>query len=156
MAGVIADRAEKLRAEKNLKAETDIEEGWKRLRNQEDLLLELEADGHDTKVAARLVELLKSTLIEWERHRALIEDRVAYLEGGVRSTRRSLRSGPPRSPELGAQFEHVLQLLQDALAPVVVLIEELAGLRGRKFRPAEQSAPLVRQFHCRFTCHGPL
>ena len=79
---VVADRAEQLRAEKNLlvKAETDIEEGWKRLRNQQDLLSGLQAGGHDTKQAERLVELMKASLIEWERHRGLIEDRVAYLE----------------------------------------------------------------------------
>jgi len=27
-----------------------------------------------------LVQLLRRTLIEWERHRVLIEERVAYLE----------------------------------------------------------------------------
>ena len=82
MADVVADRAEKLRMEKILllKADNDIEEGRRRLRNQEDLLLELEAGGHDTKQAARLVELMRTTLAEWERHRVLIEERVAYLE----------------------------------------------------------------------------
>lgn len=82
MVGVVADRTEKLRAEKSLllKAESDIEHGWRRLRSQQDLVLELQAGGHDTKEAERLVQLIKTTLIEWERHRALIEDRVAYLE----------------------------------------------------------------------------
>ena len=76
------DRAEQLRAEKDLlvRAETDIENGWKRLRSQQDLLLDLQANGHDTRQAERLVQLMKSTLIEWERHRVLIADRVAYLE----------------------------------------------------------------------------
>jgi hypothetical protein len=85
MADVTPNRAELLRVEKNLlvKADSDIEEGRKRLRNQEDLLLELEAGGHDTKQAERLVELMKATLAEWERHRTLIEDRVAYLEKAV-------------------------------------------------------------------------
>ena len=41
----------------------------------------LRASGHDTAQAERLIELLKHTLIEWERHRALIEQRIAYLEG---------------------------------------------------------------------------
>jgi hypothetical protein len=78
----MAGRAEELRAEKAslVKAELDIEEGWKRLRNQQDLLLELQAGGHDTRQAERLIQLLKATLIEWERHRVLIEDRVAHLE----------------------------------------------------------------------------
>jgi hypothetical protein len=77
-----AYRAEQLRAEKVLlvKAETDIEDGWKRLRNQQDLLRELRAGGHDTKQAERLVGLLMQTLVEWERHRILIVERVAYLE----------------------------------------------------------------------------
>ena len=78
----VAYRAEQLRAEKVLlvKAETDIEDGWKRLRNQQDLLRELRAGGHDTKQAERLVGLMMQTLVEWERHRTLIVERVAYLE----------------------------------------------------------------------------
>ena len=77
----VAYRAEQLRAEKVLlvKAETDIEDGWKRLRNQQDLLRELRAGGHDTKQAERLVGLMMQTLVEWERHRILIVERVAYL-----------------------------------------------------------------------------
>jgi len=77
-----ADAAEQLRAEKMLllKADSDIEQGWKRLRNQQELLLELEAAGHDTTQAGRLVQLLQHTLVEWERHRRLIEERVNYLE----------------------------------------------------------------------------
>jgi hypothetical protein len=69
-----------VRAEQLLKADSDIHEGWMRLRNQEDLLLELQEAGHDTKQAEQLVELLKETLTEWERHRVLIRERVAYLE----------------------------------------------------------------------------
>ena len=82
MISITADRAEQLRAEKVLlvKAETDIEDGWKRLRNQQDLLRELRAGGHDTKLAERLVGLMMQTLVEWERHRILIVERVAYLE----------------------------------------------------------------------------
>jgi hypothetical protein len=85
MADVTSNRAELLRAERNLlvKADSDIEQGRKRLRNQEELLLELEAGGHDTKQALRLVELMRTTLTEWERHRVLIEERVAYLEKPV-------------------------------------------------------------------------
>jgi hypothetical protein len=76
------ERAEELRAEKALlvKSENDIGRGRQRLRNQENLLLELRADGHDTEQAERLVELMKETLAEWERHHAMIVDRIAYLE----------------------------------------------------------------------------
>jgi hypothetical protein len=82
MAAFPGSRVEELRTEKALllKAESDIEEGWKRLRNQQELLFGLQAAGHDTRQAERLILLLQSTLIEWERHRALIEQRVAYLE----------------------------------------------------------------------------
>jgi hypothetical protein len=87
MAALPNDRADELRAEKALliKAERDIEEGWRRLRNQQELSLELQAGGHDTRHAERLIQLLASTLVEWERHRTLIEQRVAYLEKGIDS-----------------------------------------------------------------------
>jgi len=77
------NRAEELKAERALllKAEGDIEEGWKRLRNQQDLVQGLQAAGHDTRQAEHLVLLMKQSLVEWERHRVLIEQRVAYLEG---------------------------------------------------------------------------
>jgi hypothetical protein len=82
MAAFPQSRVEELRSEKALllKAEGDIEQGWKRLRNQQELLLELQAAGHDTRQAERLILLLQSTLVEWERHRALIEQRVIYLQ----------------------------------------------------------------------------
>ena len=77
--------AEQLQSEQRLlvKAESDLEEGWRRLRDQQDLLCWLQSAGHDTKQAERLVNLLKRTLVEWERHRSLIEQRVAYLEKEV-------------------------------------------------------------------------
>jgi hypothetical protein len=82
MANVDVDRAEQLRIEKILllKAESDIEDGRKRLSDQEGLLLDLQAAGRETKHAERLVQLMKTTLDEWERHRGLIEERIAYLE----------------------------------------------------------------------------
>jgi hypothetical protein len=82
MAAFPIDPAQQLRAEQVIlvKAEKDIEEGWVRLRNQELLLSDLQASGHDSRQAERLVLLLQQTLIEWERHRVLIEERVAYLE----------------------------------------------------------------------------
>ncbi|MHC2334586.1 hypothetical protein [Bradyrhizobium sp. USDA 4454] len=83
-----ANWAEQLRSERVIlaKAEIDIEEGWRRLRNQQDLLDWLQRAGHDTRQAERLVGLLKRTLVEWERHRSLIEQRVAYLEERVTFT----------------------------------------------------------------------
>jgi hypothetical protein len=63
-----------------LKAEADIENGWIRLRKQEDLAASLRVSGHDTNEAERLVQLMKHTLIEWECHRQLIEQRIAYLQ----------------------------------------------------------------------------
>lgn len=80
-----ADRAQELLSEQNqlAKAELDIEQGWARLRNQQDLLSGLQNAGRDTTGAERLVQLMKQTLVEWERHRRLIEQRVAYLEKEV-------------------------------------------------------------------------
>jgi hypothetical protein len=82
VAAFTIDPADELGTEKArlLKAQHDIEEGWKRLRNQQDLLQDLGADGHDTKQAEYLVRLLKQILVEWEQHRILIEQRVAYLQ----------------------------------------------------------------------------
>ena len=84
MAGSPGQRAEALRAEKALlvKSEDDIRLGRERLRHQQDLLQELQADGHDTEQAQRLVELMKATLVEWERHHVMIAERIAYLETG--------------------------------------------------------------------------
>ncbi|MCA1431221.1 hypothetical protein I6F29_35830, partial [Bradyrhizobium sp. NBAIM16] len=85
MAISLAERTAQLDAEQRLlvKAEQDIEEGWKRIRNQEDCVRELMASGHDTRQAERLVSLLKQTLVEWERHRVQIEQRVEYLRREV-------------------------------------------------------------------------
>jgi hypothetical protein len=76
------DPAGQLRTEKALliKADKDIVDGRQRLRNQQHLLEDLHAGGHDSTQAERLVVLLEQTLMEWERHRVLIEERVAYLE----------------------------------------------------------------------------
>lgn len=77
-----AHRAEQLQAEQELllKAEADIEAGWKRVRSQEKLLSELQAAGYDTRDGERLTDLMLQTMVEWERHRTLIEQRVAYLK----------------------------------------------------------------------------
>lgn len=75
------DPAGQLRAERELliKADKDIEDGRRRLHNQQQLLDDLQTGGHDSRQAERLVLLLKQTLAEWERHRVLIEERIAYL-----------------------------------------------------------------------------
>jgi hypothetical protein len=85
MAISLAERTAQLDAEQRLlvKADKDIDEGWQRIRSQEDRVRELLAGGHDTRQAERLVELLKETLVEWERHRVLIVQRVAYLRQEV-------------------------------------------------------------------------
>ncbi|SCB37990.1 hypothetical protein GA0061099_1005748 [Bradyrhizobium yuanmingense] len=85
MAISLAERVAQLDAEQRLlvKAEQDIESGWQRVRDQEDRVRELMAGGHDTRQAERLVDLLKQTLIEWERHRTLIEQRVTFLQHEV-------------------------------------------------------------------------
>ena len=79
-----ANVALELEAEKRLlvKADADIEAGWTRLRNQQDLLSSLQAAGENTREAEWLVHLMKQSLIEWERHRVLIEQRIAHLERG--------------------------------------------------------------------------
>ena len=81
----LAARTEQLDAEQRLliKADKDIEEGWQRIRDQEDRVRELMARGYDTRQAERLVDLLRRTLMEWERHRVLIAERVTYLRQQV-------------------------------------------------------------------------
>ncbi len=85
MAISLAERTEQLNSEQRLlvKADRDIEEGWQRIRDQEDRVRELTSGGHDTRQAERLVDLLKQTLVEWERHRTLIAQRVVYLRQQV-------------------------------------------------------------------------
>ncbi|MBR1127970.1 hypothetical protein [Bradyrhizobium iriomotense] len=85
MAVSLAQRTQQLRDERRLleKADLDIEEGWQRLRRQEDRVRDLQDSGYDCQQAERLVELLKQTLVEWERHRTLIVQRVDYLQQEV-------------------------------------------------------------------------
>jgi hypothetical protein len=82
MTALSINPAEQLRVEKThlVKAEQDLEQGWIRLRNQQQLLSGLQAAGHDSRQAERLIQLLQQILVEWERHRVLIKERVAYLE----------------------------------------------------------------------------
>ncbi|WP_448044062.1 hypothetical protein [Bradyrhizobium liaoningense] len=85
MAISLAERTAQLDAEQRLlvKADQDIEEGSQRIRDQEDRVRELLAGRYDTRQAERLVSLLKQTLVEWERHRVLIVQRVEYLRQEV-------------------------------------------------------------------------
>ncbi|MBR1173380.1 hypothetical protein JQ617_05390 [Bradyrhizobium sp. KB893862 SZCCT0404] len=85
MAVSLAERTQQLRDERRLleKADVDIDEGWRRIHTQEDRVRALQAGGHDCRQAERLVDLLKQTLVEWERHRTLIIQRVNYLEQEV-------------------------------------------------------------------------
>jgi hypothetical protein len=85
MALSLAECTEQLNAEQRLlvKADRDIQEGSQRIRDQEERVRDLQAGGHDTRQAERLVDLLRETLTEWERHRILIEQRVTYLKQQV-------------------------------------------------------------------------
>ena len=62
------------------KAELDLEQGRDRYRNQRDLVETLQAEGHDTRQAERLADLLGQTLQQWECHRTLILQRIEHLE----------------------------------------------------------------------------
>ena len=62
------------------KAEVDIEQGWNRYRNQQELVEVMQFRGQDTRQAERLVELLGETLQQWECHRHLILQRIDHLE----------------------------------------------------------------------------
>jgi hypothetical protein len=62
------------------RAELDIAQGWTRLHHQQDLVSHLHATGRDIREAERLLLLMEGILVQWERHHALIEQRVAYLQ----------------------------------------------------------------------------
>lgn len=85
MIASLPDFAEQLRLEQQLlvKADADIDQGRRRVDEQEDRLVRLKVDGHDVRQANQLVELLKQTLSEWEQHRVLIEQRIDYLQQQV-------------------------------------------------------------------------
>ena len=76
---------ELLEAERALlvKADDDSDAGRQRLYRQQELLSHLDADGHDTILATRLLTLLQDSLTEWERHRVLIIGRIHELERQV-------------------------------------------------------------------------
>jgi hypothetical protein len=55
-------------------ADQRIVEGRATIAKQRDLIVMLERDGHDTRFARLLLETMKTTLIEIERHRTLISN----------------------------------------------------------------------------------
>lgn len=63
-----------------IKSVADIASGWTRLHRQECLVLRLKASGRRWQEAERLAALLRDNLTEWERHHALIEQRIARLK----------------------------------------------------------------------------
>ena len=79
------DTAELLEAERAVlvKADEDIDAGRRRVHRQQELLIELETDGHDTVQAVRLLGLLEDSLSAWEQHRVLIVQRISDLERQV-------------------------------------------------------------------------
>jgi hypothetical protein len=76
------DPQAELRAERDalLKADLDIRRGEERVVRQRALIAELAIKGQDQREAERLLGLLSETLTGWEQHRALIVERIAYLE----------------------------------------------------------------------------
>jgi hypothetical protein len=70
------------------KANEDIEAGRSRLRDQEHLILSLKASGRPIVEAERLASLLRGMLAEWEIHRGLIAERLAYLMARLDETPR--------------------------------------------------------------------
>lgn len=63
-----------------LRTDAQIEGGLHRLHAQERLVSQLQASGRNTVAAERLRTMLESILAQWERHRELIAQRIAYLE----------------------------------------------------------------------------
>ncbi|HEX2726229.1 MAG TPA: hypothetical protein VHN20_10450 [Beijerinckiaceae bacterium] len=74
------DRLERAREGRTLaRADQDITEGERRVAAQLLLIEQLRADGHDTRLAEKLLAGLEATLTEWRTHRELIIQRIAQL-----------------------------------------------------------------------------
>jgi hypothetical protein len=56
------------------RADERVVEGRATIAKQRDLIAKLERDGHDTRFARLLLETMKTTLIEIERHRTLMSN----------------------------------------------------------------------------------
>jgi len=63
------------------RADQFIEEGRVRLLNQQNLVFDLSERGYQIREAQRLAELIAQTLVEWQRHRQLILQRLDTLTG---------------------------------------------------------------------------
>ena len=77
------ERLLELDAERRLlkKADVDIEEGRSRVRDQQDRVMSLRTAGlGGLGEAEHLLQVMIQTLVEWERHRTLIVQRIAFLE----------------------------------------------------------------------------
>lgn len=61
-------------------ADADLAAGRARFSKQLALLASLQDSGHNSVEAERLADLLQDTLRQWEQHRALIAERLTYLE----------------------------------------------------------------------------
>ena len=64
-----------------VQADRLIEEGRVRLLNQQNLVSDLCGRGHRIQEAQRLAELMAQSLVEWQRHRQLILQRLDLLTG---------------------------------------------------------------------------
>jgi hypothetical protein len=64
-----------------LMAGRHIADGEDRLRRQRDLLYQMRIRKLDTCQGERLVDVLQATLEQWQLHRGMIIERLAYLEG---------------------------------------------------------------------------
>jgi len=64
------------------KADCDIAEGEKRIRDQVELIARLRDRGHSVSNAERLLETLRQTLQAWQHHRDEIVRTIARLESG--------------------------------------------------------------------------
>jgi hypothetical protein len=63
-----------------IKADKDISDAHERIRRQEEIVRELEMDGHDTQMARDLLVTLQTTLSAMLEHRELIILRIKSLE----------------------------------------------------------------------------
>jgi hypothetical protein len=81
----LSSHIDELHREQSLlrKASLDIDQGRERLGAQEARVNRLRTGGRNTCEAERLAAALAATLVEWERHGILIQQRVSYLQGLV-------------------------------------------------------------------------
>jgi hypothetical protein len=73
---------EELKSERGLlaKADRDIEQGWLRWRRQQQVVARFRVCGRPSQASDQLLAVTSQILVEWEKHRGLIAQRIAYLE----------------------------------------------------------------------------